>query len=1060
MRSLIKLFSAAVILLMCPLPQLAHASEAEAAQQGRITARGTILDAYGQPVIGASVFEKGNTSNGVVADANGNFTISVPAGATLVFSSIGYQTLEAAATSLMNVTMLEDAEMLEDVVVVGYGVQKKETLTGAVTAIGSEEITTTKTENLISNIQGKMAGLLIRQMTGEPGVFDNMISIRGYGPPLIVIDGVTRGDSSDLAQLNSDDIESISILKDASAAIYGMNAANGVVIVTTKQGKAQKAFVSYNGLFGMKQATGLEETLPVVEYMEIANERAKNDGNAGIYSEDFINKYRNNEPGYSDFDWMSAYLKPFAFQQNHNISVRGGSDSVRYFVSLGYNDDNGLEKFDAQYYKRYTFRTNLTINLTRDLTLITGLSGRWTARQQPQEEFEWNYKTLITNFRGTHPFTMDPEHPGQYTDHMSKVDPEGKNPEGLQNPDIAGYRRNRYMSYNANAELRYNLPFLKGLTLSLFTSFDGGNGNNSSLTKSYPLYDFETDNFLSTFNSTQSISSTMSIYQKLYGRAQITYANKFGDHNISATALVEGTGTRRDNLSGSRNYADIFTNDILSQATPGTATNSGDRSFTRQAAYIGRVNYDYKGKYLIELVGRYDGSYRYSPKLRWTFFPSASIGWRVSEEPFFKNLLPFVNNLKLRASYGESGLDTGNPFQYISAYQSGDNYANSYILSGSSITTAYYAPGVTLDNLSWVASKIMNVGLDFEAWRGKLYGTIEAFRRVNTGELASRIMSVPSTFGASFPQENLQSSQNQGIEFEVGSRGNIGKVTYNISGNFTYARSKYLYRERREDYSSYDRWKNNNAYRLTGYRWFYQTDESRYTNLEQLETAPLMGGNLGNSKILPGSFIYEDVNGDGIINGDDRLPNGWARGTNPPIQYGLNLYFAYAGFDINMLLQGAAGFTIQYPNDDIWGYGSKTNETYLLTKYADRWHTADPSADPYDPSSTWVTGLYPALHKNFTGTLDNGQSYQIPFWHPNGAYVRLKTLEFGYTLPKSLLKKINISSVRVFVNGTNLFTICDPKLKKADPEREERDWQANAGYPLMKNYNFGLSVNF
>ena len=250
------------------------------------------------------------------------------------------------------------------------------------------------------------------------------------------------------------------------------------------------------------------------------------------------------------------------------------------------------------------------------------------------------------------------------------------------------------------------------------------------------------------------------------------------------------------------------------------------------------------------------------------------------------------------------------------------------------------------------------------------------------------------------------------------------------------------------------------SYRLTGYRWFYQTDNSRYTSIEQLETAPLMGGANGNSKILPGSFIIEDVNGDGIINSSDQLPNGWARGTNPPIQYGLNLYFAYAGFDINMLLQGAAGFTIQYPNDDIWGYGSKTNETYLLTKYADRWHTAEASADPFDPASTWVEGKYPALHKSFTGTLDNGQSYPIPFWHPNGAYVRLKTLELGYTIPKAVLKRINVSSVRLFVNGTNLFTICDPNLKRADPEREERQWQANAGYPLMKNYNFGLTVNF
>lgn len=1046
-------------MLLCPFPTELHAATAPAkAQQSVITAKGVILDSYGQPVIGASVFEKGNPSNGVVADVDGNFVISVPTGATLVFSSIGFVSREAVASAMMSVVLTEDATLLDDVVVVGYGVQKKETLTGAVTAIGAEDITTTKTENLITNIQGKMPGLLIRQKTGEPGVFDNMISIRGYGEPLIVIDGISRGNSEDLAQLSSDDIESISILKDASAAIYGMNAANGVIIVTTKQGKAQKASVSYNGLFGLKQATGLEETLPVIDYMVIANERAKNDGNAPVYAEDYIDKFRRGDFGYTDFDWMAAYLRTVAFQQNHTLSVRGGTDNIRYFTSVGYNEDNGLSKSGSQYYHRYTFRNNLTVNLTRDLSLITGVSARWTERQQPQEDFEWNYKTLITNFRGTHPFTMDPDHPGQYTDHMSKVDPEGKNPEGLMDPDIAGYIRTRNLSYSANAELRWNVSFIEGLTLSAIGSFDGYHNNWSQLTKSYALYDYETDKFANYFNASQSYNNTISLNQKLYGRIQANWSRSFSGHNINATAVAEMTGSRYDTLNGSRQYSDIFTNDILDQASASTAANGGNRSYTRLAAYIVRANYDYKGKYLVELVGRYDGSYRYSDAMRWAFFPSASIGWRVSEEPFFKDFLPIVNNFKIRASYGESGRDAGNAFQYIPAYTA--SMGNSYIFSGSTVSTGYYAPGVTLDNLSWITSQIMNLGVDADVWNGRLYGTFELFRRTNRGLLASRLMTVPSTFGASFPSENIDSNQNSGLEFEIGSRGKIGDVTYDVSGNFTYAREKNLYRERREDYSSYDRWKNNNNNRLTGYQWFYQTDGDRYTSIEQLESAPLMGGGNGNSRITPGSFIIQDINGDGKIDSNDQLPNAWARGSNPPIQYGLNIYLGYKGFDINMLLQGAAGFTIQYPNDDIWGYGSKTNETYLLSKYADRWHTTDPAADPFDPNSAWTEGKYPALHKDFTGTLDNGQSYKIPFWHPNGAYLRLKSLEVGYSIPRKVLNRINISSARLFLNGSNLFTICNSQLKRADPEREERQWQANAGYPLMKSYNFGVTVNF
>ena len=382
MRHYLQLLTVAVIMLICPLPQAFRAQAATSqAEQGRITAKGVILDAQGEPVIGASVFEKGNQGNGVVANVDGTFSISVPAGATLVFSSIGYTTQEVAASANMRVVMSEDSEMLEDVVVVGYGVQRKESLTGAVTAITADDIETTKSENFINNLQGKMPGLMIRQKTGEPGTFDNMISIRGYGTPLVVIDGVTRNGTSDLSQLNSEDIESVSILKDASAAIYGMNAANGVIIVTTKQGKNERARVSYNNTLGFKNPTGFERTTDALSYYELKNEMDRNVGKSPSYSDEFLAKYRNGEPGYTDHDWLSLYMKNYAFQQNHNLTVRGGSDTVRYFVSLGYNEDNGLLRSGIQYFKRYNFRTNLTADLTKNLQLAVNINGRWTEQR-------------------------------------------------------------------------------------------------------------------------------------------------------------------------------------------------------------------------------------------------------------------------------------------------------------------------------------------------------------------------------------------------------------------------------------------------------------------------------------------------------------------------------------------------------------------------------------------------------------------------------------------------------------------------------------------------------
>ena len=600
MRHYLQLLTVAVVMLICPFPQAFRAQAATTqAQQNRITAKGMILDTQGEPVIGASVFEKGNQSNGVVANVDGSFSISVPTGATLIFSSIGYTTQEVVASVNMQVVMTEDSEMLEDVVVVGYGVQRKESLTGAVTAITAEDIETTKSENFINNLQGKMPGLLIRQKTGEPGTFDNMISIRGYGTPLVVIDGVTRNGTDDLSQLNSEDIESVSILKDASAAIYGLNAANGVIIVTTKQGKKERARVSYNTTLGFKNPTGFERTIDALSYYELKNEMDRNVGKTPSYSDEFLAKYRNGEPGYTDHDWLSLYMKDYAFQQNHNLTVRGGSESVRYFVSLGYNEDNGLLRSGIQYFKRYNFRTNLSADLTKNLQLSVNINGRWTEQRQPREDFMWTYKTLLVNERGVGPYAIDAngnEIPGHY----SYIQPEGKNAAALVDPDSDGYRRTRGLNYQTSMELTYKAPFLQGLTLSALASFDGSNSNYDTLQKSYQLYDYYTDAKSSVFGS-DSYSNTVKLYQKIYGRLMANYSKKIQDHSFTVTLVGEASATRNDALSGSRNYAGLYTHDIIDMGNSSTASNSGSRSFGRLAAYLGRLNYDYKGKYLFEV---------------------------------------------------------------------------------------------------------------------------------------------------------------------------------------------------------------------------------------------------------------------------------------------------------------------------------------------------------------------------------------------------------------------------------------------------------------------------
>ncbi len=1048
-----------------PYSQSAKSAGVQDIQQAR-NITGKVIDEQGESLIGVSVTVKG-TSNGASTDINGVFSLTnVSADAVLLISYIGYipREIPIGISSNLTIVLTENTEILDEVVVVGYGTQKKESLTGAITAISSDDIQTTKSENLINNLQGKMPGLLIRQKTGEPGTFDNMLSIRGYGEPLVVIDGVTR-EAEELAQLTSEDIESISVLKDASAAIYGMNSANGVIIVTTKKGVAQKTRISYSGLFGLKHATGMEETVDAYTFRLMENEMSRNGKKAEVYTQDILDKYKNGEEGYQDWDWIDMYMNKYAFQTSHTLSIRGGSEKVKYFVSLGYNRDNGLLKSGIQYYERYNFRSNLTAELAKGLTMNVNVSGRWNQTQRPREDFIWTFKTLLVNDRGIGPYAIGS------TDHLSDIAPESKNAAALVDPNMDGYRRNRGLNYSADVDLTWKVPFVSGLSIGLLGSFNGNNRNNSELQKSYQLYDYFT-NTPTKVSGQDRYSNTMGIFQKLYGRVQANYVNSFEQHNINLTAVAEMSGSRYDELMGSRRYAGYFSNDILNQADQSTANNGGYRRETRLAAYLMRANYDYAGKYLLEAVVRYDGSYRYAPGHRWAFFPSFSAGWRMTEEKFMKEGLPFVTNLKLRASYGESGFDAGNPFQYVGAYTQSqrDNNPFGYVFDGTTQTIGMQAPGVILDNLSWVVSKTTNIGVDVELWNGKLYGTAEVFRRKNDGILAARLQDIPNTFGASFPQENINSNENIGFELQIGTRGNIGKDwSYDVSANYAFVREKNLYVEHGDYTSSMDRWQNGKDYRTINGLWdhglggiFIQQYNGQFGSLAELETAPLYGGSNGNSMMLPGSFRIIDQNGDGVIDMNDTRPDSRRSGSNPPYQFGLNLGLTYKDFDLNVLFQGASGHIISYANDDVFGYGSKTNPT-LMKKYMDRWHAANVTDDPYDPATKWISGKYPALRRDFTGTQDNGNSWgagAISFWNPDATYLRLKSLEIGYTLPKSLTKKVGISSCRFFLNGFNLLTWCDPLLKNADPEREERDWGASLAYPLMKSYNVGLNINF
>ena len=1050
-----------------------------------ITIRGTVTEG-GEPFPGVTVMVSG-TSIGTATDANGSYSINVPnADAVLIFSFVGYNTVEMSVGTQreINVEMSEGAQEIAELVVVGYGVQRRETLTGSVATINADELMTTKTENVVSNMQGKAPGLMIRQQTGEPGDFSNLISIRGFGSPVVVIDGIVRNRDgiADLAQLNPDDIETISILKDASAAIYGMNAANGVIIVTTKKGEEGKARFTYSGMLGFKMPTGMPDMMNAYEYRLFENEFQRNAGAAPAYTIGELGQYREGARGYEDFDWIDMYMYNVVPVNNHTFSVRGGSERLRYFTSFSYVDDKGLLTSDIYNYNRFTFRNNLTAELTDNLSMNLLISGRLDNRSQGLEPFIWTYKSLIVNDRGVGPYVLDD--PTRY----SQVGPENKNPAALIDPDGEGYRKMRNLNMQSSIDFTYTNPLLPGLSINALGSYDIRNGNESQLERAHDIYSYRTNVYALT-RGIDRYWNRIDLYSNTYGRLMATYSFAYEDHSVTLMGAVEASEQRIEFVRGDRNYPDIFTFDIINQGASTTATNQGSREFRRYAAYLGRLNYEYKSKYLLEFVLRRDGSYRYAPVNRWVWFPSVSAGWRVSEEDFFKNNIEFINSLRLRVSYGESGRDQGTAYAFLPAYSS--SASRGFIYNTNELTIGMVPPGVVNDRMTWVAAKFYNAAIDIDVMRGKLGATFEYFERRNTGILAARFAATPNTFGAGLPDENLNSDLTHGLELSIRYRDRVGSnFRYNVDANVTFTRTKRLHVERGPFSSEWDKWRNGNQNRYTGRSLIYQHD-GQYASLAEYETAPLVhvgttdGVDMwinGNSRMLPGSYRIIDTNGDGRINGDDQVYQNWAYGdqgyvsgsggsqrVNPPLQYGFSFGATYKAFDFNMLLQGAALYRINYHMNDIWGYGRYPT---LHNQFRDRWRPVNPNPadmdvlnpnfvwlDPFDPATEWIPGKFPA-GRPYRYFYTNEESATTNVWRPNAAYLRLKNIEVGYTLPRAVLERIRIDRLRVFVNGTNLLTICHKDARLVDPERHENEWNAGLSYPIMKAVNFGLNLTF
>ncbi len=1006
--------------------------------QNRNGVSGTVTGTDGVPLPGVAVTIKGSLT-GTVTDIDGNWSMAVAEGDVLVFDCLGFSREERrlGKESVVNVVMKEDATQLDEVVVVGFGQQKRATLTGAISSIRPDDISTTKSSSLAVSMAGKVPGLQIKQQNGMPGTYSTDVNVRGLGSPLYVIDGVIRDGVREFQMLSPEDIESVSVLKDASAAIFGMNSGNGVIIVKTRSGSASRLKVTYDGMVGITQPSTRLKAMNVFQYEELVNEASINVGNGPAYSKEELARRQ----AVPTVDWYDAVFRRNALQHRHNITLTGGTERISAYIGAGYSYEDGILRSGDINYGKYSIRSNTRASITDNFTANVNLSAWTDRRTQPGTDGN-AFMYLMKHVYNIRPY--ETVYANGNTDYYNKPTPSNENPVAASYSDNYGKTDWRNINFQSTVDLTWKIPWVEGLELKGLVAYDRSQSSTDMLQKSIKLYNWsEADGYTASTLWQPFVSEDKTDNDRLDLQAQILYQREFrGGHNLSATAAFEAKRETWRYLYGKRIY-DFYTTDNIDMAPSTGQSTGGNHGERKYLSWVGKVNYDWKSRYLIELACRYDGSYRYNPEHRWDFFPVVSGGWRISEEKFVKDNAAWIDNLKIRASYGKTGQDGGDAFQYMSGYvQSGG-----YVLEDGVYTNGWTSTGLVNPNLSWYTSRTLDIGLDFSVFNGLAAIEFDLYRRDRKGLIGTRLQALPNTFGASLPQENLNRDRTDGVELMLSHSYSVGDFSWKVSANANFARTKTIYEEKAPYRSSWDRYRNGSVGRWQGINWLYNV-VGRYGSFEQISNAPINSTQAGNSFLLPGDYIYEDWNGDGIIDDKDRQPLRWEG--SPKLHYGLNLNFWWKGLDVTVLFQGSALSSVKY--GEVLGQVLTFNGN-SPSFYYDRWHRAD----PYDENSEWIAGYWPSTRQGTTNTYS--QTDANTFTRRSSAYLRLKTVEIGYTLDTKWLKKVKISNVRFYANGFNLLVFCDDYLKYFDPEISD-----NGGYgyqyPLTRSFNFGLNITF
>jgi TonB-linked SusC/RagA family outer membrane protein len=1015
---------------------------------------GTVVDTTGEALIGVSVKEKG-TNTGVGTDAKGRFNLNVSnANGTLVVSYVGYTTQEVAINGKtdLRIRLKSANSSLTEVVVTGYSAQKKESITSAISTVTAKDLDRVHAGSTVSaTLAGKLPGVSFKMAEGRPGA-GAAISIRNFGPALYVIDGIQQ-DEGQFNNLSPNDIESITVLKDASASIYGVRAANGVVVVTTKRGKlGAPSTINIDSYYSLQQWTRFPKTVNnSYDYMRFRAEAEINDRGTTSITPTELDKYKQGTlPGYQSFDWRDFVLNHKAPLSSININATGGSDKITYYLS-GTRLDQSTQMGKEFKFNRTNIQSNIDAKITDRLKVGVQINGRIESTDNPgvpgTDDYFLARYAILRNTPLERPYAND--NPA----YLNDIKHNETNYAYLNLKDAGHYHNDwRILQTNFNAD--YQIPGVKGLTLRGKYSYYIGDRLLNNFEYTYKTYTYNpTDqSYAATGGSTnpwrerdqQKVINTTS-------QAILDYSNTFGKHSISAFFVAERL--ENDFLE---NYVHAVptTNSLPLIYFPTTDTYNDTQNTTTRTGYATRLSYNYANRYYAEFSGRRDASSLFAPDKRVGYFPSGSVGWRITDEPVVKKLLgdhSFLTDLKFRASYGILGNDrnpndANQPIVGLFAYLPGYNYnSGTNILGGNTIITSR-DKGAPVTNVSWLRSKITDIGADYSLFGGKVTGAFDYFYRERSGLLQARYdVLVPSELGYTLPSENLGTDAVVGGETSIAYNNTAGKLTYSVGGNVGIARQKFISSYKPVFFNSLDQYFNSQEGRYTNITFGYEAI-GQFTSQEQINNYKVNIDGQGNKTLLPGDLIYKDLNNDGRIDDSDRRPVGYQNGGAPIINFGFNFALNYKGFDFHADFSGAAGYSFVQNFETRWAF---QNDGALNTIFEDRWH----KADVYDVNSEWIPGKYPALRFNKGGHSDYNNN--STFWTHNVAYFRARTIELGYTLPKTLLSRINVKNTRVYANTYNLFSIDNLHQYSIDPEINDNN---GLQHPQSRIFNVGIKL--